>query len=138
LDVLEIGNKVNAMHSATSERQYYPGTILYCNTDGTYAVQFDDGHHEESLNRNFLRLVSREKRHMKDRRVSEEYFTSRRLKPDVTAADLRLALMQDLGTGNVQISRSLPDRSGGYTWTIQFLEMDGKDVRLNFKYVYRI
>ena len=128
LDILAVGQRINAMHSATSEREYYSGTVLVVNPDGTYAVQFTDGHHEESLARNYIRRVDREKRNSPDRRVSEEYFTSRPLAPDITAANLRLSLMEDLGTGNVQITRSLPDRSGGYTWTIQFLEKDGKNV----------
>ena len=51
IDLLEVGTLVNAMHAATSEREYYPGTILVVNTDGTYAVQFLNGHHEESLSR---------------------------------------------------------------------------------------
>ena len=50
------------------------------------------------------------------------------MKPDITAANLRLILMEDLGTGDVEISRSLPDRSGGYTWTIVYLEKDGENV----------
>jgi len=51
IDLLEVGTLVNAMHAATSEREYYPGSILVVNTDGTYAVQFLNGHHEESLSR---------------------------------------------------------------------------------------
>ena len=62
------------------------------------------------------------------RRVSDHWFLSRPMKPDITAANLRLILMEDLGTGDVEISRSLPDRSGGYTWTIMYLEKDGENV----------
>ena len=61
LDTVEVGQRVQAMHSATSERQYYPGTVLVVNTDGTYAIQFDDGHHEEELARSYLRRMDREK-----------------------------------------------------------------------------
>ena len=85
-------------------------------------------HQHHSFARDFIRRVDREKRKTNDRRISEHYFESRPLLPDVTAANLRRALMEDLGTGNVQIQRSLPDRSGGYTWTIQFLEKDGTNV----------
>ena len=127
MDTLEVGIQVNAMHLATSEREYFPGTILVVNTDGTYAVHFNDGHHEESLQRHFIRRVDREI-HSNDRRVTDEYFVSRAMTPDITAAKLRLVLMDDLGTGNVHVERSLPDRSGGYTWTIQFVEKDGKNV----------
>ena len=80
------------------------------------------------MGRDFIRRVDREQRTTNDRRISEHYFESRPLLPDVTAAKLRRALMEDLGTGNVQIQRSLPDRSGGYTWTIQYLEKDGQNV----------
>ena len=85
-------------------------------------------HQHHSFARDFIRRVDREQRKTNDRRISEHYFESRPLLPDVTAANLRRALMEDLGTGNVQIQRSLPDRSGGYTWTIQFLEKDGTNV----------
>ncbi len=103
-DVLTVGQEVNAMHSATAERKYYPGQIAVVNTDQTYGVEFLDGHWEESLTRQMIRRVDREIR-SKDKRVAETDFRTRALKPDITAAELRLILMEDLGTGNVDVSQ---------------------------------
>jgi hypothetical protein len=105
-DLLTVGQEVNAMHSATAERMYYPGTVAVVNTDQTYSVEFTDGHWEESLARNMIRRVDREIR-SKDKRVAETNFRTRAMKPDITAAELRLILMDDLGTGNVAVSQPL-------------------------------
>ena len=57
----------------------------------------------ESLARNMIRRVDREI-NSKDKRISETDFRTRAMQPDITAAELRLILMDDLGTGNVEVS----------------------------------
>ena len=104
--MLIVGQSVHAMHSAIAERMYYPGTVAVVNTDFTYGIQFEDGHWEESLPRNMIRRVDREIK-SSDRRMTDVSFRSRAMKPDITAAELRLILIEDLGTGNLEVSASI-------------------------------
>ena len=50
-----------------------------------------------------IRRVDREIR-SNDKRVAETNFRTRPMQPDITAADLRLILIDDLGTGDVDVS----------------------------------
>jgi len=44
---------------------------------------------------------------------------------DATASEIETALESTLNTGNVDVTRSGPDRNRGYSWTISFLQMEG-------------
>jgi hypothetical protein len=67
----------------------------------------------------------------KERKVQSvwEYQQTTALAHDITSDALKVRLQEDLATGEVLITRTAPDETGGYSWSITFVEQPG-DVTL--------
>ena len=61
-DDIQVGDAISAAHGGGAE--WYSGRVAEVAADGTYAVRFDDGEHEEGVQRGAIKPLSRPPLHL--------------------------------------------------------------------------